>query len=126
VNNKMKIVKLEKITVGIIDKDIKIEKDYQILDFFASIRYTEDADDVGMIVHEESLGNKFFDLKTRFAGDLLQKFSNYHMSLVIVGDFSKYKSKSLRDFIRECNRGKLIFFLPSVEEGLEKYKTLSA
>lgn len=122
----MRTVKLKNMTIGIMDKDIRIDKDYEILDFFATIRYTEDADNVGMIIHEESLGDKFFDLKTQFAGNLLQKFSNYNMSLVIVGDFSKYTSKSLRDFIRECNRGRLIFFLPSVEDGLEKYKTLSA
>lgn len=122
----MKIVKLKQMTVGILSKDIKIQKEYEILDFFATIRYTEDTDDVGMIIHMESLGDKFFDLKTKFAGNLLQKFSNYNMSLVIAGDFTKYteKSKSLRDFIRECNRGRLISFLPSVDEALKKYSSV--
>ena len=90
----------------------------------ASIRYNEDCDKVGMIIYKESLGDKFFDLKTRFAGKILQKFSNYNMSLIIVGDLSEYKSKSLKDFIRECNRGNRIFFLPTVEDGIEKFSTL--
>lgn len=122
----MKIVKLKHMTVGVIDKNVKIQKEYEILDYFASMRYTENADNVGMIIHKESLGDKFFDLKTQFAGNLLQKFSNYNMSLVIAGDFSEYtyNSKSLRDFIRECNRGRLIFFLPSVEDGIKKYETM--
>lgn len=120
----MKIVKLAKIIVAILDEDIMIEETYQILDIIASLRYSEDSDDVGMIIHKESLGNRFFDLKTKFAGDILQKFSNYQMTLVIVGDFSEYKSKSLNDFIRECNRGNQIFFLPNVEAGLEKYSKL--
>lgn len=122
----MKIVKLDKMTVGIVDKEVSIKKEYEILDFFASIRYTENADNVGMIIHKESLGDKFFDLKTKFAGDLLQKFSNYNMSLIVVGDISEYtkQSKSLRDFIRECNRGKLIFFMPNIEDGLKKYQEI--
>ena len=124
----MKIIKLDKITIGILPKVIRIQKAYEILDYFASLRYTEDTDNVGMIIYKESLGHQFFDLKTRFAGDLLQKFSNYNMSLVIAGDFTEYtnNSKSLRDFIRECNRGKLIFFLPSIEDGIQKYKDVSA
>jgi len=120
----MKTIKLQNIIVAILDKDIKIEKTHQILDIMATLQYNEDSKNVGMIIHKESLGEKFFDLKTRFAGDLLQKFSNYKMSLVIVGDFSEYTSKSLKDFIRECNRGRQIFFLPSIEDGLEKYAAM--
>ena len=67
-----------------------------------------------------SLHPDFFDLKTRFAGEILQKFSNYDVKLAIVGDFSKYSSKSLRDFIYESNKGKLIFFADNLNTALMK------
>ena len=69
-----------------------------------------------IILREEHLTPDFFDLKTRLAGEILQKFSNYRMSLAIVGDFSKYPSGSLKDFIRESNQNKRILFVPSVDE----------
>lgn len=74
-----------------------------------------------IIVHEENINPDFFDLKTRMAGDMLQKFSNYRMGLTIVGTFDKYNSDSLGDFIFESNRGNLINFAPSVEAALQKF-----
>lgn len=120
----MKVIKLKNIAVAIVDKDKVISKVSDMLDIMASLRYNQDSDNVGMILHKESLQDKFFDLKTGFAGDILQKFSNYDMLLVIVGDFSQYKSKSLSDFIRECNRGNRIFFLDSVDTAIAKYTSL--
>lgn len=58
------------------------------------------------------------DLKSGFAGEILQKFSNYRMKLAIIGDFSEIKSKSLRDFIRESNNRRTISFVSSIEEAL--------
>ena len=80
--------------------------------------------DVGMnncnriIIHENNLNKDFFDLKTRLAGEILQKFSNYKFKLAIIGDFSKYESNSLQDFIRECNRGKMILFVNDLDTAL--------
>jgi GTPase SAR1 family protein len=71
---------------------------------------------VGILLHEEAIDESFFDLKTRFAGEVLQKFSTYQMRLAIVGNFSKYESKSLRDFIFESNKAGKISFVSSVEE----------
>jgi hypothetical protein len=73
-----------------------------------------------MIIHEKNLVPEFFELKTRIAGEILQKFSNYRVRLAIVGDFSKYTSKSLRDFIFESNKQGRVIFTGSVEEALEK------
>jgi len=70
------------------------------------------------IVHEANLHPDFFDLRTGLAGDILQKFSNYRVQLAVVGDFSKYESKSLRDFITESNKAKLIFFVPDMESAI--------
>lgn len=60
----------------------------------------------------------FFDLSTRIAGGILQKCVNYNVALAVWGDFSG-GSDSLRDFIRESNRGGHCFFLPTRAETLE-------
>lgn len=120
----MKLIKLKKILVAILPEDTLIRSTNELLDIMASVGYMQEAEKIGMIVHKKSLSEEFFDLKTRLAGELLQKFSNYNMSLVIAGDFSEYTSKSLNDFIRECNRGHQIFFLPDVQSGLDKYDSL--
>ncbi|RZK48764.1 MAG: DUF4180 domain-containing protein [Pedobacter sp.] len=73
-----------------------------------------------IILSEQNLHTDFFDLKTKMAGDLLQKFSQYKMGLSIIGDFSKYSSKSLQDFIIESNKGKLINFVGSLPEALKQ------
>jgi hypothetical protein len=72
-----------------------------------------------LIIHRESLGDSFFDLRTGVAGEILQKFSNYRMKLAILGDFSGIKSKSLGDFIRESNRRGIITFVDSVSDALK-------
>lgn len=64
-----------------------------------------------IIIHEKNITPKFFDLKTKIAGEILQKFAQYQMPLIIVGDFSKYKSKSLNDFIFESNKSQQINFI---------------
>lgn len=73
-----------------------------------------------IIVQEQHLGEAFFDLKTGVAGDVLQKFSNYRSKLAIVGEFSQYESKSLRDFIYESNKAGRINFVATVEEATDK------
>lgn len=72
-----------------------------------------------MIVHQKNMTPDFFDLKNKMAGEILQKFSNYRMRLVIVGDFSAFTSKSLKDFIYESNQGKQVNFVASIEEALD-------
>lgn len=71
-------------------------------------------------MNKSALSEDFFDLKTRLAGDVLQKFINYRMKIAIIGDFSIYKSNSLRDFIYESNKGRDLFFLSDENEAMEK------
>lgn len=68
-----------------------------------------------MIINEANLPDEFFDLKTGLAGDILQKFSTYQGRLAIVGDFSKYESKSLKDFIYESNKQRRINFVNTLD-----------
>lgn len=64
-----------------------------------------------IIIHEKNITPEFFDLRTKIAGEILQKFAQYQMPLIIVGDFSKYQSKSLNDFIFESNKSQQINFI---------------
>lgn len=72
-----------------------------------------------VIIHQKNITTEFFSLKSKLAGDILQKFSNYRLKLAIVGDYSTYTSKSLKDFIYESNAAKQTTFLGSVEEALQ-------
>jgi hypothetical protein len=73
-----------------------------------------------LILNEEILHPDFFRLHTGFAGEILQKFSTYSFKLAIIGDFSKYKSKNLQDFIRESNKGNRIYFVEDLASALNK------
>lgn len=99
--------------------DIKfvIRQAQHILDIFGDLMAT-DCDSI--IINERSLHPDFFDLKTRLAGEVLQKFSNYRVKLAIVGDFAKYDSKSLQDFILESNKSNTVFFTDSMELAVQK------
>lgn len=72
-----------------------------------------------IIIHEKNITPGFFDLKTKIAGNILQKFAQYQMPLIIVGDFSKYKSKSLNDFIFESNKGSQVNFVSDLSRVLQ-------
>ncbi len=62
----------------------------------------------------------FFSLRSGLAGEILQKFINYHVKLAIYGDFSQYTSQALHDFIYECNKGKDVFFTATKEEAIQR------
>lgn len=73
-----------------------------------------------VVIHQKNIIPDFFELKNRMAGEILQKFSTYRVRLAIVGDFSMYNSKSLKDFINESNKGKHVNFVSSISEAIEK------
>jgi hypothetical protein len=68
------------------------------------------------------LDDTFFDLSTRIAGEFFQKFVNYGVRLVIVGDIAGRiaESKSLRDFVRECNQGQQIWFVATIDAAVAR------
>lgn len=74
-----------------------------------------------VIMRDSNIHPDFFNLKTRLAGDILQKFSNYNFRIAITGDFSKYKSKSLQDFIRESNKGNSVIFTDNIDNALSRF-----
>ena len=99
----------------IITDDIILKTTEDGLDLLGNLYY-QDFDKI--IIHEKNITPDFFDLKNKLAGDILQKFSQYRMPLAIVGDFSKFESKSLNDFIYESNNGKQVNFVSSISEAL--------
>ena len=69
-----------------------------------------------VLLLERDLGPGFFDLTTGSAGEILQKFANHRMKLVIVCDVDAIPSASARALVHECNRGRQVAFVPD-EEG---------
>ena len=62
------------------------------------------------------LSPDFLRLSIGLAGEVLQKFVNYGLRAVILGDVSAAAAASapLRDFIGESNRGRQVWFLPDL------------
>ena len=71
-----------------------------------------------VVIPAETLDDDFFRLRTRIAGDIVQKFVTYRLRLAIVGDISRHLSESsaLRDFVRESNRGDQVWFVANRDE----------
>ncbi|WP_311518038.1 DUF4180 domain-containing protein [Paenibacillus polymyxa] len=103
--------------------EIIINNVQDALDLMASVRYADDADK--LIIDKSNITEEFFELKTKLAGEILQKYVNYQVKLSVVGDFDVYDSNSLRDFICECNNGEYFFFLKTKEEALQKLHNIS-
>ncbi len=89
-----------------------------IMDIIGNLYYSASSDKI--IIHENNIVPEFFDLSSRMAGDILQKISNYRIRLAIVGDFSKFTKKSIKDFIYESNKTGRINFVKSVAEAIQK------
>lgn len=98
--------------------DVLITDVQSALDLIMTVQYETGCNRV--VLNKSAICKDFFDLKTKIAGEILQKFVNYHVKIAIVGDFSVYTSKSLKDFIYECNKGKNIFFLSDEKQAIEK------
>ena len=66
-----------------------------------------------IVVPVDALDHSFFQLRSGFAGEVLQKLANYHRQLAVLGDISVHtqESTAFRDFVRESNHGSAVFFL---------------
>jgi len=98
-------------------EEILITDGSSAMDLLASVRYETGCS--AMVLRKQQLAEDFFRLSSGLAGEVLQKFTNYHMRVAIVGDFSHYTSKPLRDFIYESNQGIQVGFWPTEEAALE-------
>jgi Domain of unknown function (DUF4180) len=64
------------------------------------------------------LGPEFLRLSSGVAGHVLQKLVNYRFQIAVIGDVSAAVAASgpLRDFVRESNRGKTVWFVETLAE----------
>jgi hypothetical protein len=99
----------------IVSDNILIKETQDALDLMADSGYHGSSK---IIIHEKNITPDFFDLKTGIAGEILQKFSTYNIQLAIIGDYSKFSSKSLKDFIFESNKYGRINFVNTTEEAI--------
>ena len=88
------------------------------LDLAMTVKYETSADCIA--IDKKNIAEDFFILSSGMAGEILQKYINYHVKLAVWGDFSRYTSKPLHDFIYESNEGKDFFFVPTREEAIRR------
>lgn len=117
-------VETDRGTIAVVSSNEILIKDVQsALDLMATVQYETGSHRI--VMNQSVFSEAFFDLKTRLAGEILQKYINYHVKVAIIGDFSVYPSQSLQDFIYECNKGNDFFFLPSEQQGIERLSRLN-
>ena len=117
----MNIRKIERsgVVVAVVESDEKLITDVQsALDLTATVQYESGGKRI--VVEKRAVADDFFVLSSGLAGEVLQKFINYHTKLAIVGDYSQYTSKPLHDFIYESNSGRDVFFVGTKEEAVER------
>lgn len=102
--------------------EIIINDAQSALDLMATVRYEADCDRIA--IPKSAVKEDFFVLSTGIAGEILQKFVTYQVKLAIIGDYSGYTSKPLRDFIYESNNGSHIFFAATEGEAITKLEDL--
>lgn len=107
--NKVKVVRIE-------DEGTIISDEQSAIDIFMTVAY--ETGENRFIISKENLTEDFFNLSNKIAGGILQKLINYRMKLAIIGDFSNYNSKALKDFIYECNSRNDIFFVENESKAL--------
>lgn len=104
--------------VAIVNSDKNMIKDVSsAVDFVMDIKYQTKCDKIAL--NKSAIAEDFFILSSGLAGEILQKLVNYGIKFAIYGDYSKYTSKPLQDFIYESNQGKDVFFASTKDEAIE-------
>ena len=104
---------------AVIDSDEMVIKDAQsALDVLMNARY--EAGTKNIVISKKLISEDFFVLSTGLAGEILQKFINYGGRIAIFGDYTRYTSKPLKDFMYESNKGKDVFFTATKEEAVDR------
>ena len=114
---------IEKVTknnteIAVITADEKLITDVgSALDLVMTAKYETGTKNIA--VDKECVADEFFVLSTGLAGEILQKFINYGVRFAVYGDYSRYTSKPLHDFIYESNNGKDVFFTETKNEAID-------
>jgi hypothetical protein len=102
--------------------DARLGDEGDAVQLIATAHYEHQAEWVALAV--AGLGDEFFALRTGRAGAITQKFVNYRMGLAVVGDISDKLagSKPLRDWVRESNQGRSIWFVDELSTLAERLR----
>lgn len=105
--------------IAVVTGEEKVITDTQsALDLAMTVKYEAGAARIAL--DKKLVCEDFFILSTGVAGEILQKFINYRVKMAVYGDFSRYTSKPLHDFIYESNQGKDFFFVATQEEAIRR------
>ncbi len=116
---KTEVRKKNNIEVAVVSSDELLITDVQsAIDLMMTIKYETGCTNIA--INKEAVTDDFFVLSTRLAGEILQKFINYGVRFAIYGDFSRYTSKPLKDFMYESNKGKDFYFQPTAALAVEQ------
>lgn len=116
----MNFIKKEEngVSCAVVNGEGKVITDVQsALDLLMTAGY--EAGTKNIAVDKNMVTEDFFILSTGLAGEILQKYINYGGRIAVYGDYSRYTSKPLKDFIYESNKGKDIFFVSTEEEAVD-------
>ena len=115
----MQFEKIEKnnVVCAVLNSEKKVFEDTQsALDILMSAKY--DIGTKNIVIDKRLIVEDFFILSTGLAGEILQKYINYGGRIAIYGDYSRYTSKPLKDFIYESNNGNNVFFVSTKEDAI--------
>ena len=116
---RIEYIKENGVTIAVVTGEEKVVTDAaSALELAMSAKYETGAD--RLAIDKRVVAEDFFILSTGMAGEILQKFINYHVKAAIWGDYARYTSKPLKDFIYESNKGRDFFFVETKEEALRK------
>lgn len=116
---KTEVVRKNNVKIAVVDSNELLITDVQsALDMVMTVKYETGCTNIA--INKGAIVDDFFVLSTCLAGEILQKFINYGVRFAIYGDFSKYTSKPLKDFMYESNKGKDIYFQSDVSLAIEK------
>ena len=96
-NNETRICEHRGGGIALISADSPVITDAQsALEVAMTVRFEGNVSKIAL--PKGALCEEFFVLSTGIAGEILQKWINYHIKAAIYGDFSRYTSKPLKDF----------------------------
>lgn len=116
---KIETVSKNNIVVAHVTSEEKVITDLQsAVDLMMTVKYETGTKNIA--ISKNLLADKFFVLSSGIAGEILQKFVNYQFRIAIYGDYAKYTSKPLKDFIYESNNGHNVFFTENLQSAIDK------
>ena len=116
---RIEYIKENGVTIAVVTGEEKVVTDAaSALELAMSAKYETGAD--RLAIDKRVIAEDFFILSTGMAGEILQKFINYHVKAAIWGDYTRYHGKPLKDFICQSNKGGDFFFVETKEEAVRK------